>query len=60
MYKVVEPITLTHHAYELDQYVFVVRGRIGRFIGSWRNRDLTNIPDKKTTETTFYIDIKSE
>ncbi|KAG0645018.1 26S proteasome regulatory subunit [Hyphodiscus hymeniophilus] len=43
-YKIVESQELPAEADKLDSYVFVIRGRI----------------DKKTTETTFYIDVKSE
>ncbi|ELR02017.1 hypothetical protein VC83_01459 [Pseudogymnoascus destructans] len=43
-YKVVESVTRTGEADELNQYVFVVRGRI----------------DKDTTKITYHVDIKSE
>ncbi|KAL2044108.1 hypothetical protein ABVK25_012460 [Lepraria finkii] len=43
-YKVVESITLSAEVDELDEYVFVARVRI----------------DKKTTDPTFFVNIKSE
>ncbi|KFZ19606.1 hypothetical protein V502_03529 [Pseudogymnoascus sp. VKM F-4520 (FW-2644)] len=43
-YKIVESVTPTDKADELNQYVFVVRGRI----------------DKDTTKTIYHVDIKSE
>ena len=47
---------------ELDQYAFVVRGRVGQYISPKRtsSADEDTLLDRETEETTFHVDIKSE
>ena len=61
-YKIVEPPTPSGEVDELDEYVFVVRVRIGEYVMlctipcHWRYCNL----DKKTTDPTYFVDVKSE
>ena len=56
-----ESNTSTQHADEFDQYIFVVRGRVGKFSRVCENLPSDKYhPDRKTAETTLYIDVKSE
>lgn len=42
----------------LDQYVFVVRGRVGMYsLGAKAETD--NLTDKQSKETTYFVDINS-
>lgn len=60
-YTIVESLTPPGEVNELDEYVFVVRVRIGEpidlFADPFTNDDTL---DRKTNDPTFYIDIKSE
>jgi hypothetical protein len=60
-YSIEESLKLVDEADELDQYVFVVRARIGQYTRSkrapWTHEDIL---DKKAATNTVYIDIKSE
>src|ERR1700712_6056807 len=60
-YSIKEPAKSVAEGNELDQYVFVVRARIGQYIRS-KQAPCTHedILDKKTSTNTVYIDIKSE
>lgn len=57
-YKIVE--ATNSGVGDLDQYVFVVRERIGRFPECiiWRPAD-EFLPGRRTSETTSFVDIKS-
>ena len=44
----------------LDEYVFVARARIGKYIDIGTKLDRWVKLDKKTSDPVFYIDIKSE
>lgn len=60
-YKIVDSATLLERVTDLDEHVFVVRGRIGKSMGPWQYLDAEiEIPDKQTFEQVFYIDIKSD
>ena len=44
----------------LDQYVFVVRGRVGMYSLEAKVIYILTIPkDKKSKETTYFVDVKS-
>jgi len=60
-YSIEESPKSVDEASELDQYVFVVRARIGQYIRSKRAPcTYEDILDKKASASTIYIDIKSE
>jgi hypothetical protein len=60
-YSIEESQKSADEANELDQYVFVVRARIGQYVRSkWDLRTHEDILDKKSATNTVYIDIKSE
>jgi hypothetical protein len=60
-YSIEESPKSVDEADELDQYVFVVRARIGQYIRSKRAPCThEGILDKKAATNTVYIDIKSE
>jgi hypothetical protein len=60
-YTIEESPKLVDEANELDQYVFVVRARIGQYIRSKRVPCThEDILDKKASTNTVYVDIKSE
>ncbi len=59
-YKVVETVKPVGEVEELDQYVFVIRVRIGKYNAIYQNCPANKILDKKTSDPTFYVDIKSE
>ena len=60
-YSIEESPKSVDEASELDQYVFVVRARIGQYIRSKRALYThEDILDKKASASTIYIDIKSE
>ncbi len=58
-YKVVES-TPTPEVTELDEYVFIVRIRIGEYTCLTKALWLTLDIDRKTSEPTAFVDIKSE
>lgn len=60
-YAIVEPMKLVGQVTGLDQYVFVVRRRVGQYIKTTSSSyiDQKSV-DKKNKETTCYIDVKSE
>ncbi len=45
---------------ELDQYVFVIRVRIGKYNAICQNCRTNKVLDKNTSDPTFYVDIKSQ
>lgn len=45
---------------ELDEYIFVARARIDKYIDMSKELDRWETLDKKTSNPMFYIDIKSE
>jgi hypothetical protein len=60
-YSIEESQKSVDKANELDQYVFVVRARIGQYIRSKRAPYThEGILDKNAATNTIYIDIKSE
>ena len=60
-YSIEESQKSADEANELDQYVFVVRARIGQYVRSkWDLCTHEDILDKKSATNTVYIDIKSE
>ena len=60
-YTIEESPKSADEANELDQYVFVVRARIGQYIRSKRAPcTYDDTLDKKASTHTVYIDIKSE
>jgi hypothetical protein len=60
-YSIEESPKSVDEANELDQYMFVVRARIGQYLRS-KQTPCTHedILDKKASANTVYIDIKSE
>ena len=59
-YKIVESIAPPDNESELDQYIFVVRTRIGEYRSLDYGLYCNSFADKKTEKSTHYIDIKSE
>lgn len=44
----------------LDEYIFIARARIGKYINIVKKLDRWEVLDKKTSDPVFYINIKSE
>lgn len=60
-YSIKESLKLVDIANELNQYMFVVRARIGQYIRSKQALyTYKDILDKKASTNTIYIDIKLE
>ncbi|KAI9692065.1 MAG: hypothetical protein M1812_008540, partial [Candelaria pacifica] len=61
-YKTVDSAALPKEVTGLDKYVFVVRARTGKRMGSWQahfNAKVENL-EKKTSKQVFYVNIKSD
>jgi hypothetical protein len=59
-YKIVESITPPDEENELDQYIFVVRTRIGEYLSFGPSLYPNSKVDRETKKRTHHLDIKSE